>query len=126
LWSLLYDSAARSAEILDLPNHRARVTKKGGRDDVVIWKSRTARLLSNYLEGSRDGPVFLTERGARSNCNLGPGDRNRKGKARLSYERTETQFHTWTETLFDEAATLHQPRHSALTHDARTGCRRRC
>lgn len=72
LWSLLYDSAARSAEVLrldvpdlDLANHRARVTRKGGGHNVVIWKSRTARLLSNYLESRRDGPL-LSPTGARS------------------------------------------------------------
>lgn len=66
LWSLLYDSAARSAEVLrldvgdlDLPNHRARVVRKGGGHDIIIWKSRTARLLSNYLEGRKSGPVFV-------------------------------------------------------------------
>lgn len=123
LWSLLYDSAARSAEVLrldvgdlDLPNHRARVVRKGGGHDIIIWKSRTARLLSNYLEGRKSGPVFVTERGAKSDALLGPGDRDEHGRARLSYERAET--------LFREAsggATLHQLRHSALTHLAEDG-----
>jgi integrase len=123
LWSLLYDSAARSAEVLrldvgdlDLPNHRARVVRKGGGHDIIIWKSRTARLLSNYLEGRKSGPVFVTERGAKSDALLGPGDRDEHGRARLSYERAET--------LFREAsggATLHQLRHSALTHDTEDG-----
>lgn len=87
IWSLLYDSAARSAEILrldvpdlDLANHRARVTRKGGGHDIVIWKSRTARLLSNYLEGRRDGPVFVTERGAKSDGHFGPADLDSKGQ----------------------------------------------
>jgi integrase len=123
LWSMLYDSAARSAEVLrldvpdlDLANHRSRVTRKGGGQDVIVWKSRTARLLSNYLEGRRDGPVFVTERGARSDGLLGPGDVDERGRARLSYERAEL--------LFKQAsggATLHQLRHSALTHDAEDG-----
>jgi integrase len=123
LWSLLYDSAARSAEVLrldvedlDLANHRARVTRKGGAQDTIIWKSRTARLLSNYLEGRRSGPLFVTSRGAKSDGLLGPGDRDEMGRARLSYERAEE--------LFREAsggATLHQLRHSGLTHDAEDG-----
>lgn len=69
LWLLLYDSTARSAEVLrldvgdlDLANHRVRVARKGGGHDVIIWKSRTARLLSNYLEGRRVGPEFVIER----------------------------------------------------------------
>jgi integrase/recombinase XerC/integrase/recombinase XerD len=122
-WSLLYDSAARSAEVLrldvpdlDLANHRARVTRKGGGHDVIIWKTRTARLLGNYLDGRQDGPVFLTERGAKSDAYVGPADRDQRGRARLSYERAEL--------LFKQAsggATLHQLRHSALTHDAEDG-----
>jgi integrase len=107
----LYDSAARSAEVLrldvpdlDLANHRVRVTRKGGGHDVIIWKSRTARLVSNYLAGRRDGPVFLTERGAKSDALLGPGDRDEQGRARLSYERAETLFREWS------AALLGQPR----------------
>lgn len=127
-WSLLYDSAARSAEVLrldvpdlDLANHRARVTRKGGAHDVVVWKSRTARLLSNYLEGRRDGPVFTTERGARSDALIGPGDRDGRGRARLSYERAEALFKEWSAELLGAAATLHQLRHSALTHDAEDG-----
>jgi integrase/recombinase XerC/integrase/recombinase XerD len=122
-WSMLYDSAARSAEVLrldvpdlDLANHRARVTRKGGGHDVIVWKTRTARLLSNYLAGRRDGPLFLTERGAKSDAYVGPADRDERGRARLSYERAEL--------LFKQAsggATLHQLRHSALTHDAEDG-----
>ena len=60
--------------------------------------------------------MFVTERGAKSDALLGPGDRDEHGRARLSYERAET--------LFREAsggATLHKLRHSALTHDAEDG-----
>jgi integrase len=128
LWSLLYGSAARSAEVLrldvedlDLANHRARVTRKGGGHDIVIWKSRTARLLSNYLEGRRDGPVFLTERHAKSDAYIGPADQDSKGRARLSYERAEALFRDWATAVLGKRATLHQPRHSALTHDAEDG-----
>lgn len=122
-WSLLYDSAARSAEVLrlnvedlDRANSRARVTRKGGAQDMIIWKSRTARLLTSYLEGRTSGPLFVTSRGAKSDGLLGPGDRDGEGRARLSYERAEE--------LFREASgggTLHQLRHSALTHDAEDG-----
>jgi integrase/recombinase XerC/integrase/recombinase XerD len=128
LWNLLYDSAARSAEVLrldvadlDLANHRARVTRKGGAHDVIMWKTRTARLLGSYLEGRRDGPVFVTERGAKSDAVIGAGDKDERGPARLSYERAEARFRDWTAALLGEAATLHQLRHSALTHDAEDG-----
>jgi integrase len=128
LWSLLYDSAARSAEVLrldvgdlDLANHRARVVRKGGAVDVIMWKTRTARLLSNYLEGRRDGPVFLTDRAGKSDALLGPGDRDGRGRARLSYERAEAVFKQWTAGLLGRTATLHQLRHSALTHDSAEG-----
>jgi integrase len=127
-WSMLYDSAARSAEVLrldvgdlDLANHRARVTRKGGGHGVVIWKTRTARLLSNYLEGRRDGPVFVTDRAAKADAFVGPADRDERGRARLSYERAEALFREWTAAILGRAATLHQLRHSALTHDAEDG-----
>ena len=35
---------------------------------ILRVKTRTARLLGNYLEGRQDGPVFLTERGAKSDA----------------------------------------------------------
>lgn len=122
-WSMLYDSAARSAEVLrldvedlDLANHRVRVTRKGGGHDVIVWKTRTARLLGNYLEGRQSGPVFVTERAAKSDALIGPGDRDEHGRARLSYERAEALFREHS-----GGATLHQLRHSALTHDAEDG-----
>jgi integrase/recombinase XerC/integrase/recombinase XerD len=92
------------------------VRRKGGGHDVIVWKSRTARLLSNYLGDRRDGPVLVTERHAKSDAYVGPADRDSRGRARQSYERAEA--------LFKEAsggATLHQLRHSALTHDAEDG-----
>ena len=106
---------------LDLVNHRAGVTRKGGAQDVIVWKTRTARLLGNYLEGRRDGPVFVTERGAKSDVPLGPADRDERGRARLSYERAESLFKEWTGAVSGKPATLHQLRHSALTHDAEDG-----
>lgn len=78
-------------------------------------------MLSNYLEGRRDGPVFVTERGAKSDGHFGPADLDSKGQARLSYERAEHLFRDWTAALLGQAATLHQLRHSALTHDAEDG-----
>ena len=52
LWRMLYETAARSAEVLsldvedlDLPNRRAKVRRKGGAIDIIVWQTGTARLL---------------------------------------------------------------------------------
>src|SRR5260221_1377154 len=78
LWRMLYESAARSAEVLaldvsdlDLPNRCSRVRRKGGALDVIVWQTGTARLLPRYLKGRTDGPLFVTERKAR--VQLPPG-----------------------------------------------------
>lgn len=117
LWRMLYETAARTNEILaldiedlDLARKRAVVTGKGGHREVIVWASGTARLLPRYLSGRRRGPVFVTKR----QPNVVPADRDRcpdTGLGRLSYQMA------WK--LFSEAssgATLHQLRHSALTH----------
>jgi integrase/recombinase XerC/integrase/recombinase XerD len=62
------------------------------------------------------GPLFVTDRGAKSDGLPGPGDLDNRGRARLSYERAETLF-----KRASSGATLHQLRHSALTHDAEDG-----
>jgi MerR, DNA binding len=58
LWRLLYESAARSSEVvdldvdeLDLRNRRARVRRKGGAVDVIVWRTCTARLLPPLPDG---------------------------------------------------------------------------
>ena len=72
LWRMLYETAARSAEVLnldvedlDLPNRKARVRRKGGAVDVILLQTGTARLLPRLLKGRKTGPVFLTDRRAR-------------------------------------------------------------
>ena len=72
LWRTLYETAARSAEVLalnvedlGLPNRCARVRRKGGAIDVIIWQTGTARLMPRLLKGRKSGPVFVTERKAR-------------------------------------------------------------
>jgi integrase len=122
LWRMLYETAARSAEVLrldvedlDMANRMAKVVRKGSAIDTVVWQTGTARLLPRLLKGRKSGPVFLTDRKAR--VQLPPGDIDQaSGRARLSYRQAED--------LFKEAAggaTLHQLRHSALTHDAEDG-----
>jgi integrase/recombinase XerC/integrase/recombinase XerD len=122
LWRLLYESAARASEVLaldvedlDLANRRARVRRKGGAVDVITWQTPTARLLPRLLGGRARGPVFLTDRRAR--VELPPGDLDpATGRARLSYRRAAELF-----AAAAGGATLHQLRHSALTHAAEDG-----
>ena len=117
LWKMLYETAARTNEILaldiedlDLARKRAVVIGKGGHREVVIWASGTARLLPRYLAGRNRGPVFVTNR----RPNVVPADPDicpATGHGRLSYGRA------WS--AFKEASgggTLHQLRHSSLTH----------
>ena len=122
LWRLLYETAARSAEVLrldvedlDLPNRKAKVRRKGGAIDVIVWQTGTARLLPRLLKGRKTGPVFLTDRRARvqlPSCDVDLAS----GRARLSYRQAEDLF-----KAASGGATLHQLRHSALTHDAEVG-----
>lgn len=120
LWRLLYESAARVGEVLaldvtdlDLANRRARVVGKGGQVEWITWSTGTATLLPRLLRGRRSGPVFTTRRPSR----VTPAvlDRAPDGTAQLSYRRAEEMFKAAT------GATLHQLRHSALTHMAEDG-----
>ena len=121
LWRLLYESAARANEILgldvadlDLPSKRARVRSKGGATEWVFWQTGTAQLLPRLLAGRTAGPVFLAGRlptRAAPALDLDPGS----GRARLSYRRAAALFHEHT------GWSLHQLRHSALTHAAEDG-----
>ena len=122
LWRMLYETSARSAEVLrldveelDLANRKAKVRRKGGAVDVIVWQTGTARLLPRLLKGRKSGPLFLTDRRAR--VELPPGDIDPgSGRARLSYRQAEDLF-----KVASGGATLHQLRHSALTHDAEDG-----
>src|SRR5439155_19002185 len=67
------------------------------------------------LKGRTTGPVFLT--GRRARVPLAPADvYEPTGQARLSYRRAAELF-----TKATDGATLHQLRHSALTHAAEDG-----
>jgi len=117
LWRMLYETAARTNEILaldiedlDVARKRAVVVGKGGHREVVVWASGTARLLPRYLNGRRRGPVFVTTR----QPNTAPADRDRcpdTGLGRLSYQMAWRSF-----SQASGGWTLHQLRHSALTH----------
>jgi len=130
-WRLLYETAARAEEILslnlsdlDLPNKRARVVSKGGQVEWVHYNSGAAALLPRLLAGRThpDSPVFLTDRKASARtprldvCPV-------TGRARLSYRRAAELFERATAQLDRDRAgwTLHQLRHSLLTHEAEAG-----
>ena len=135
---MLYETAARAEEILsldagdlDLPSKRGRVISKGGSTDWVHWQTGTALLLPRLLAGRREGPVFLTAR--RPARPVATGDRCPvTGRARLSYRRAEESFELATRPLANPGApreelqeahgwTMHQLRHSLLTHEAEDG-----
>jgi len=127
LWTLLYESAARAEEALslnvtdlDTTNRCAVVVRKGGARDVIVWQTRTARLLPRLLAGRRRGPLFVTDRAARPSVALVDVDRT-TGKARLSYRRAAELFEAHTTGMPGGPFTLHQLRHSALTHAAEAG-----
>jgi integrase/recombinase XerD len=138
LWRLLYETAARAEEILgldvpglDLPGKRARVRSKGGDTDWVHWQTGAALLLPRLLAGRTAGPVFLASRSparAVPTADLCPVT----GRARLSYRRAAELFEMATRPLAHPGAvpaeldslhgwTLHQLRHSMLTHEAEQG-----
>ncbi len=127
LWRMLYEAAARAGEVLaldvgdlDLANRRAKVRRKGGAIDIIVWQTGTARLLPRLIKGRKSGPVFLTDRRAR--VPLATADTDREtGRARLSYRRAAEMFEAATRDEHGRHATLHQLRHSALTHDAEAG-----
>jgi integrase len=119
LWRLLYETAARASEALsinvedlELDNKRVRVRSKGGDTDWLHFQTGSARLLPRLIAGRSRGPLFLTDRAPVPARAPAAFDRcPDSGRARLSYRRAET--------LFRETSggwTLHQLRHSALTH----------
>jgi integrase/recombinase XerD len=121
LWRLLYETAARASEALDLnledldlANKRARVSSKGGAVEWIHWQTGTARLLARLVAGRTSGPVFLADRAPTGPVPAGDLDPV-SGRARLSYRRAAHLFHQTT------GWTLHQLRHSALTHEAEDG-----
>jgi integrase len=119
LWRLLYDSASRAEAVLglDVPdldraNRQARARVKGGDTHLLHFQTGAARLLARLIAGRESGPLFLTERRAASHLVTAAADLDSaSGRARLSYEMAEQLFKYWS-----GGATLHQLRHSRLTH----------
>jgi len=124
LWRMLYETAARAEEVLrlniedlDLAGRRAVTIRKGGDTDVLHYATGSARLLPKVIDGRTRGPLFLTERPAAASRTLALDDLDpMTGRARLSYRRAAEIFRAAS-----GGGTLHQLRHSALTHLAEDG-----
>jgi integrase len=124
LWRLLYDTAARASEILgldiddvDMPNRRALVVSKGGATEWVHFASGSARLLPRLIRDRKKGPLFVsTLRPAAARAPAAADRDPSSGRARLSYRQAEDLF-----GRYSGGRTLHQLRHSALTHLAEAG-----
>jgi len=113
------------------PNKRGRVISKGGAIEWIHWQTGAAMLLPRLLAGRNRGPVFLAgRRPVRpvASLDLCPVT----GRARLSYRRAAELFEQHTRHLAHPGATgedpggpggwtLHQLRHSQLTHEAESG-----
>jgi site-specific recombinase XerD len=129
LWTLLYESAARADSILaldiedlELENKRSRITAKGDIVRWVHWQSGTARLLPRLIAGRTAGPLFLADRRPAPARTPAAADLcPTTGRGRLSYERAEYLFKQATKTHDPRGYTLHQLRHSRLTHLAEDG-----
>jgi integrase len=119
LWRLLYETAARAQEVLslnvedvELENKRARVRSKGGDIEWLHLQSGSARLLPKLIAGRARGPLFLAERRPAPSRTPAAVDLcPYTGRARLSYRRAEELF-----AAVSGGWTLHQLRHSAITH----------
>jgi integrase/recombinase XerC/integrase/recombinase XerD len=127
LWRMLYETTARADEVLSLdvpdldpPNRRTKTRRKGGAGDAITWRTGTARLLPRLLKGRRTGPLFLTDRRARVQLSAADLDPE-SGRARLSYRRAEEMFSEFTAPMHGGPFTLHQLRHSGLSHAAEDG-----
>jgi integrase/recombinase XerD len=88
------------------------VRSKGGDLDWLHFQTGSAGLLPRLIAGRTHGPLFLADRAPAPARTPAAIDRcPETGRARLSYRRAEA--------LFRQASggwTLHQLRHSALTH----------
>jgi len=124
LFRMMYETAARAQEVLclnvedlDQPRKRATTIRKGGAVDILHWQTGTARVLPYVIAGRGLGPLFVADRPP--SLTRAPAARDldpATGRARLSYRRAAEVF-----TEISGGATLHQLRHSAITHLAEEG-----
>jgi integrase len=123
LWRMLYETAARAAEILalnvedlDLEGRRAPIRSKGGAIEWVYWDTGTAHLLPRLLrlaDGTQRtrGPLFLSMRRPVPARRPAAADIcPHTGRARLGYDRARVLLEKYA------GLNLHQLRHSAATH----------
>ncbi|MFD3430290.1 tyrosine-type recombinase/integrase [Nocardia fluminea] len=96
------------------------MTRKDGVKDVVAWQTGTARLLPRLLAGRKRGPVFLADQKAKPAVAVGDIDPSTL-RGRLSYRRVLELFEQHTAEITRGPFTLHQLRHSCLTHVAEDG-----
>ncbi|MEX2985688.1 tyrosine-type recombinase/integrase [Streptomyces sp. C36] len=137
LWRPMYESAARASTLLgidvphvDLKRRRARSVDKGGHVEWLHFEQQGTDLLEEYIGDRTWGPVYLTVRKPwnwrtrDTAVDLGPG-----GGYRLSYDRAEEIFKETSAAFGIDGTgdfeftflTLHQKRHSRLTHLAEEG-----
>ena len=128
LWRLLYDSAARASEVLglniedlDLARRRGTVIGKGGDAETIQWSADTARVLPALMRWHHlrreSGPLFVSNRRLRYTAGVPARDLcPLTGRNRLSYGRAAEIF-----KAASGGRTLHQLRHSRLTHLAESG-----
>jgi integrase len=113
------DSAARAEEALglnvpdlDLASRQARARTKGGHIRPLHFQTAAARLLARLTAGRQAGPVFLTARRAAVHRVMAAADLDpASGRVRPSYEMAGQLFERYS-----GGKTLHQLRHSRLTH----------
>ncbi|MEV4186619.1 site-specific integrase [Streptosporangium canum] len=134
LWRLLYETAARAEEIssldvedLDPEFRRARILSKGGAVEYVHRHRHRHRPPAAPPTPRPHGRAGVPGRPPRSHLRT-PGARGRRhlpvtGRGRRSYPRAEYLFKTASAELdpHGDGWTLHQLRHSALTHLAAVG-----
>ena len=110
-------SSPSTSRTWTLAHRRAVVIGKGGRAELIGWETKTARLLPRLLHQRREGPLFLADIAPAPARQPALADLDpHTGRARLSYRRAAE--------VFKEATvgwTLHQLRHSRLTHLAEAG-----
>ena len=121
LWTVAYESAARAGEVLqldvqrvDLVRRRSAIVGKGGDVETILWSTASNRRLHRLVRGRSRGPVFVTEAAGR--IKAAEDTCEQTGRVRLSYRRAAELF-----KAASGGSTLHQLRHSRLTHLAEDG-----
>lgn len=123
LFAMLYSTAARAEEVLrlDVPdldraNRRARTIRKGGKEDELMYDTRTARLLGQLLGRRQRGPVFLSIRVPKDGTVPEADIDSVTGRRRMTY-RTAARHLAAATGRWE----LHDLRHSRLTHAGEDG-----